>query len=482
MATAPTLHPKWVYPTPDSVTASPMVVGDTVYIGDWAGDFYALPADPPPGQVTPRWTFHVDDTNGVAFGRIVSTAAYVDVDGVHAVVFAGGATLYALDPSSGQELGRICIDPRADPAVRCHGSSGQVEIESSPAIVRRGNDTLLLVGMDVHNDQNVARTGVVELALHGANNTITFDPQWKFDPENGGAAYHGDGLLTANAGSGTGCGGVWSSPAVDVERDLVFFGTSSCSVTGVTTGEHVWGVSLATGDQRWSYGPPRTSTRYDDDFGASPNLLPGGLVGIGSKDGWYYALDEMSGAPAWTTHVGESGHVFTDFAVGGVLGSSATAPVNGQQLIFVTTAISTPLGAPLDDNPSLDQTLLQDPTRLFSLSALRASDGAVVWRQPLSRQSYGAPTVVNGVVLVPSTFDFSIGAYAADTGLPLGSWPVGGAPSSSPTASGNSVYVGAGTRTTDVEYKAFGADAASSVLGASPLSPLSGVWAFRAGI
>src|SRR5205814_7475660 len=102
---------------------------------------------------------------------------------------------------------------------------------------------------------------------------VSLEPLWKFDPE-AGVAYRGRDMLTTGSGTGTGCAGVWSSPAVDVDKDLVFFGTSSCSVDGVDTGEHVWAVNLHSGALEWSYGPPRESTRYDDDFGASPNLLP----------------------------------------------------------------------------------------------------------------------------------------------------------------------------------------------------------------
>jgi outer membrane protein assembly factor BamB len=465
--TAPTLTPKWVYPTSQPVSASPAIVDSTVYVGDWSGTFYALPTDPPPGPVTPRWTYKVDDTNGFAFGRIESSAAYVSIGGRHVVLFGGGATLYALDADTGTKLAGVCLDPRADPAVRCKTPDVEAEIESSPAVVQRGGSTLVLAGIDVHNDENVGRTGVVALALRSTKSGVSLTPVWKFDPE-AGVPYTGDDELTRGSGTGTGCAGVWSSPAVDVARDLVFFGTASCSVDGVAVGEHMWAIRLDTGALAWSYGPPRESTRDDDDFGASPNLLPGGMVGEASKDGWYYALDEQAGpnhAPRlrWKTHVGESGHLQQDFAVGGAIGTPATGTVNGGPAIFVTTAISTPFDAPLDSGPTIDQSLTGDPARLLSLAAISATDGTVLWRAPLSRQSYGAPTFVNGVVLVPSTFDSTLAAFAADTGLPLAMLPVVGPPASAPTPVGNSIYMGAGTGT--------GTD--------SPLSDASGVWAFE---
>jgi polyvinyl alcohol dehydrogenase (cytochrome) len=460
-ASAPTLLPNWAHPTPDAVSASPTIVDGRLYIGDWAGNFYRF--DAATGNVD--WTFRVDDPSAVGFGRIVSTAAYTEVDGRALVIFGGGATLYALDASTGEEVARVCVDPRADPAVRCRVKGPQVEIESSPAVVQDAlGTTSVVVGMDVHNEENVGRTGVMKFALTGDSLT----PLWKFDPE-AVESYTGPDLLTRNAGDGSsGCAGVWGSPAVDVQGDRVVFGTASClnqAADGV--GEHLWGVSLATGELLWSFGPHTGDTaRYDDDFGASPNLLPNGLVGCGSKDGWYYAVDRATGALAWKTYVGQPGHVSPGFAVGGFIGSPATGTVNGEPAIFAATAISTPNDLPLESpGRNVDQSLVQDPGRMFSLHAIRASDGAILWRAPTSRQAYGAPTFVNGVVLVPSTFDFQLKAFNANTGLLLAARPLGGPPASAPTAMGDSVYLGAGTSTS----------------AGSPLAPLSGVYAFRLG-
>jgi hypothetical protein len=480
--TALTLTPDWVFLTPDSVTASPTVADGTAYVGDWGGTFYALPLAGAHGTVVPRWTFHVGDTNGVAFGRIVSSAAVTSVAGRRVVVFAGGATLYALDAATGLELASICLDPRADPVVRCRGSGRHVEVESSPAVVTVRGETRVLVGMDVHNDQDVGRTGLVSVALVGGP-VPRFEPRWKLDPE-GPATYTGADLLTRGSGTGSGCASVWASPAVDVAAGLVFFGTGSCSVEGETAGESLWAADVASGALRWVYHPPRRSTLLDDDFGASPNVLPGGLVGNGGKDGWYYALASRGaagGGPAlaWATHVGQSGHINSGFAVGGVIGTPAVGNVHGEPAIFVTTAISTPLDHPLDDGPSVDPSIGADPSRMLSLSALRASDGAVLWRSPLPRQSYGAPTFANGVVLVPSTFSAQLIAVDASDGRPLTTLPLVGASSSAATIVGDQVLIGTGTRTTDVEFKAFGVSGLEPLVGPSPLYPASSVTSFR---
>jgi outer membrane protein assembly factor BamB len=247
---------------------------------------------------------------------------------------------------------------------------------------------------------------------------------------------------------------------------MVFFGTASClNDAADTVGEHVWGIDLRTGAYVWDYGPHSGDTaRLDDDFGGALNLLPGGRVGAGSKDGWYYALDERTGSLAWKTQVGQPGHASAGFAVGGILSSPAVGFVNGEPAVFAATAISTPNDQPLENGPDSGvPSVADDPGRMFSLHAIRISDGAILWRGPVSRQAYGPPTYVNGVVLVPSTFDFQIDAIDANTGLPLAARPLLGPPSSAPTAYLDSVYGGYGTSTGE----------------GSPLAALSGVYAFR---
>ena len=486
--TAPSITPRWGMLTADSLTASPTVVDGVAYAGDWTGTFYAVPVDQA-GAASPDWHFDVDDPNAVAFGRIVSSAAVVTIDGTTVVIFAGGATIYVLDASNGHELARLCLDPRADPAARCQGTAGgvQVEVESSPAVAvaATADRAQVVVGLDVHNDANVGRTGIVSSTLQGSGTGWSLTADWKFDPEGGGdgATYTGADLLTRGAGTGSGCASVWGSPAVDVAAGLVFFGTGSCGTSGVEVGEDAFALDLTTGSLRWRYDTPRVNEDWDDDFGASPNLLPGGLVGFGSKDGRYYAFDEaLGGEPRWVAHVGQSGHVTDGFAVGGIIGTPAVGAVGGRPAVFATAALSTPIGEPLDEgNPDrwLDESLGEDPLRMLSLTAVDAATGAILWRTPLSRQSYGAPTYSNGVVLVPSTFSAELLAFQADTGALLSVMPVAGASSSSPTVVGDAIYLGAGTRTSDLEFKAFGASAAETFLGASPLSPASGLFAYR---
>lgn len=469
--TLTTLVPKWVVLTGSPVTASPAVADDTVFVGANDGTFYAIDA----ASGAKKWTFDAGtyDTNSIYVG-LVSSPAAPKIEGRRVVIFGRGGTVYVLDGANGQMLTRACIDPRAVTATRCAGSDSHIEILASPAFVWVDGEPWVVIGQDVHNDREVGRTGIVALRIdapEGGNGDWGMTPLWKFDPENR-QTYTGPDLLTTGADTGNGCGGAWSSPSVDVEGDMVFFGTSSCSVgslaAGPWSGESLYGVSLRSGLFKWQYNPRvdrGEPTRMDDDFGASTNLLPGGRVGGGSKDGWYYALDRNRADGSeiregeWATHAGEAGHAGGDFAIGGIIGTTATGEVFDEPAVFATTAISTPLN---QNSNGLDTTLLEDPGRLFSLHAMSAVDGRILWRSPLSRQSYGAPTYSRGLVYVPSTVGFGLYVFSADTGLLLRVLPLIGAPSSAPAIVGDSVYMGSGTTQEGI-----------------PIEALSGIWGFH---
>ncbi|MGH2829680.1 MAG: PQQ-binding-like beta-propeller repeat protein [Actinomycetota bacterium] len=491
-----TLRPAWVVPARDSVTASPAVAFGRVYVGAWDGTFYAI--DRTTGHVD--WTYQIDDDHEVAFGRIVSSAAVqrVDVAGggtVDAVVFGGGATLYALNPQTGALLAAVDVDPRtpADRASWPPDDPPEVEIESSPLVARFGGEHRIYVGMDVHNGAGVGRTGLLSFVLApnpGGPQPYRFDLRFKFDPETQTVLHD----LTAGSKQGFGCGGVWSSPMLHRPTGTIVFGTANCehpeqsAAAGEIAREAMFAIDAATGALKW-YFAPRGPNFYDDDFGATPNLLPNGAVGIAGKDGTYYARDAATGAERFTTRAGQPGHVQTQFAVGGAIGSPAVAlvqdPLAGidRHLIFMTTALSTPFGEPLDSggNP-IDQSLAEDPARMLSLHAIDAYTGEIVWRTPLSAPSYGAASVAGNVLMVPVTFGARIELFEAATGIPLDAMPTFGAPSSTPVVSAGWLYTGTGTRETDLEFKAFGnelGDAFEDAIGAHPLSPASAIMAFR---
>jgi outer membrane protein assembly factor BamB len=242
-------------------------------------------------------------------------------------------------------------------------------------------------------------------------------------------------------------------------------------------------ADAVTGRQVWRYRPaddlPDRAARIADpdrdaDFGATPNLftLNGRpVVGEGRKSADYYVRDLATGAAVHTSDVGQEGYTGPGFGVGGFLGTPAVqAGPDGSAEVVGATAIPVPQ-SPGDLDPST-----------WSIRAFDAATGRIDWTYRLAGPSYGHTSIVNGVALVPDTTNVSLLALDVATGLPLWEAPVVGPPSSTAVVAGDTVLLGTGTRETDLEYKAFDSsleDALGSVTGASPLSPVSGVQAFR---
>ncbi|HVV37544.1 MAG TPA: PQQ-binding-like beta-propeller repeat protein [Acidimicrobiales bacterium] len=502
-ANAALMVPKWYFHGKDSMSASTTVVDGVVYEGSWDGVLHALSAK----TGKQLWSFKVDDSHENAFGRIVSTAA-VDtfavpgVGKVPVLLFGGGGTLYALAPGRVGPvlLAKVDVDPRT-PELKAKqdkaGDHPEVEIESSPLVAHFADGDRIYVGFDLHNNDHVGRAGMLAFTLRpdvGHGRPYAFDLAFKFDPERH-AVLHS---LTEDSGSGWGCGDVWSSPAFQPtgpNDGVVVFGTGNCdhskesAAAGEVGREGIFAINARSGQRLWEY-HPRPPQDLDDDFGASPNILDNGAaVGEGGKDGWYYKLDLHTGKLLWASHAGQAGHLNTGFAVGGFIGTTAVGRVKPAGLgasrpaIFGAVAIDTPIARPIDDHHgSLSTNLAADPTRVFSLVAIDEQTGDVLWRAPITAPSYGAVTYSNGVVLMADTVTFSLDAFNANTGALLASRPIPGPPSSAPVVVGDSIYVAIGTSESDLEFKAFGhqlQNAFSDTIGESPLSPLSGVIAFK---
>jgi outer membrane protein assembly factor BamB len=494
---APTLVPDWVFHAEDSVSASPTVVDGRLYVGSWDGKFYARDAE----TGDKLWTFEVKDDHDVAFGRIVSSAAVARFGkkSSKVVLFGGGATLYALDAVTGEPLASIDLDPRT-PADRAAdtaaGKVPTVEIESSPAVVGKN----VFVGMDVHNQEGVGRTGIVKLELQEHAGNWAFEPLWKFDPETR-QVYAGAAGLTTGSHAGWGCGGVWSSPAV--AEGLVLFGTSNCDNAsdamdaGESWAEASWAIRADTGALVRQFTPADkfanreamlAEAAVDDDFGASPNVLRMAdgrvLVGHGRKSADYYVWDVATGQDVWTqTKVGQAGHVNEGFAIGGFLGTPAVQRDDAGHAVRIIGATAIPLpNQSFPDDPAafVDQT----DKMTWAVRALDPATGKVLWVHRLAGPTYGAPTVANGVVFFPDTFTDTVQALDAATGLPLWAAPLIGPPASAPAVVGDHIFLGSGTRETDAEFKGardtgIPTDELATIAGPHPLSPLSGITAFR---
>jgi outer membrane protein assembly factor BamB len=393
-ATASELERIWFFNAEDTVTATPAVVDGTVYAGDWSGNFYAL--DLADGSL--RWKYEAEIHPIVYAGQIVSSAAVADVDATRTVYFGAGKTLYALRARDGSlrwkyEVGETGND--RDPT----------EIESSPVVV----DDVVIFGTDVHNSDAGEPAGVYALdAATGAERWATIT-----------APTDGEGA------TGPGCGDVWSSPAVDGERGLVFVGTGNC-VTDDGWGrfsEAIVALDLEDGALRWTFQPHEPN--HDDlDFAGAPNLFAGDdgeLVGLGNKDAAYYTLDRESGELVWDTQATDPGIPRPDsnYSTGGFIGPTAVA----DGIVVGGTAVG---GAPY-------------------LHALDTTTGAIRWQQPIAAPTYAAAAEANGVVLIGGT-DFTLRALDLHTGDVLWSEEMMGAVSGGAVVTGDDVVAVAGIR------------------------------------
>jgi polyvinyl alcohol dehydrogenase (cytochrome) len=394
-ATVKKLRLRWFFNTRDVVTTTPAVVAGTVYVGDWSGRVYALSAR----TGRPRWTFDAKPERLVYSGQIVGSPAVADGRGVRTVFIPSGKTMYALRASDGKVRWTASVGRRG-------GAKDPTEIESSP-VVAKG---LVIFGYDVHNSGKGFEAGVV------AVDARTGKRRWNLVT----APTSGDGA------TGAGCGDVWGSPSVDLERDLVLFGTGNC------VEPEGWGrfsdalvaADLTTGEVRWTY-QPHPPNQDDLDFAGAPNLFEidgRPLAGLGSKDGSYYVVDRTTGAlvhdiPATGPGLTRPG---SNFSTGGFIGPAAYR-----------------------DGIAVGATAVGPPPYLHGMD-VRA--GAAIWQNREPAASYAATAIAEDVAITGSTTDFTLRAVAVDSGRELWSHPMKGAVAGGAVVTRGDVFAVAGIR------------------------------------
>jgi outer membrane protein assembly factor BamB len=384
------LRQRWFVRTADVVTATPAIADDTAFVGDWSGRFYAISLAT--GHTV--WTYSAPPQKNVYSGQIVASAAVADVGGERRVFFASGKTLYAVRAADGELRWKHTLNPSGD-------EDDLTEIQSSP-VVAAGK---VIFGYDGH-DTPGTHAGMVALAATGGT------PAWTFDSDQGKPA--------------SGCGGVWSSPAVDLDRQLVFGGTANCpsSPGGWNRySEAIFAVDLGTGAPKWSF-QPRGPSNNDFDFAGAPNLFDANgvaLVGLGGKDGVYYALDRATGKLVWKHRAQEPRVQSKNYSTGGFIGAAA-----------------------VDDGVIVGGTAIGGPCPC--LHGLDAESGAVAWQQSEPAPTFAPSAIVNGVAFSGSTTDFTLRAVDAHSGAVLWSQQLAGGIAGGVAVSGDTVVAVAGIR------------------------------------
>jgi polyvinyl alcohol dehydrogenase (cytochrome) len=412
-ASVTTLRQAWFFPTGDAVTATPTVVGGTVYAGAWDDSFYAVNLET--GQL--RWKVRLSPQDAITpypgqnprdvtsdGGLVTSSAWYQPAGGNRPplVIFAGGYTLYALNAATGAVFWKHAY-PGVPGTLRPNADS--TRIFSSPVVY----DGRVYFGVDEDGQRNAA--GYVVAA-----SLVTGDPIWEFQTDVGAKGH----VLY------DGCGSVWSSGTVLPALGLVVFGTADCNFKGSAPyADAIIALRISNGTLAWRFHPLGHAPSCDNDFGSSANAgvdAAGKIsfLGAGSKNGTYYSLNPRTGRLRWATNVVFGG------SSGGFIGSTA---YDGEHVVGAT-ALGDFLPRAGGINTVCDPSNSRDTaTQNPSDHAFDAATGSVMWQEDNSA-SFGATTIAggmafNGLALVATAVqvrDVTTGALLVQVPVPQANW------------------------------------------------------------
>jgi outer membrane protein assembly factor BamB len=392
---AANLNLHWIHQTGGSISAQPVVDNSLglVFWGSWDGNEHAT-------NIATNafvWFRYLGQTTATGCNPTtagVASTATVGAIGSTPVVFVGGgdANFYALNATNGQIIWKTSL-----------GASPSHFIWSSPALyngsIYIGNasfgDCPLVQGQLVQMD---ATTGAIQHIFPVVPNGCTG-------------------------------GGVWGSPTVDEATGYVYFATGnpgSCTSPYAEAIVKVKASDISTAVDSWQV---RGSDKADLDFGSTPTLFTATIngvahqmVGVGNKDGVYYALDRnnLHAGTLWRANIAHSGDC--PQCGGGTISPSAwdgsrlyiaggQTSINGVTCAGSVSAV-TPTGSfiwrhCLQSGPVLGAVSVSgSPGVVFVeqgtyVMGIRASDGATLfsYNDTLSGSTFwGAPSISNGYV------------------------------------------------------------------------------------
>jgi outer membrane protein assembly factor BamB len=452
-----------------SFSSNPIVIDGVVYIQDLACNVFAL--DFETGEVV--WEHRYDNPtvgpNGPAVGwGKVFAATSVD-------------TVSALNIETGEELW----------AVQLEGPVGAIQ----PTVYGDSVYISTLAGvLDPGEEAGLRGYAGGATGIAYSLDPETGDVRWKFQTVEEG--FWGNPDLNGGAG-------LWFPPAIDTERDMLFYGTGNPAPFPGTVdfpnassrpGPNLYSCSIIALDRNdgnllW-YNQVKPHDLFDLDFHLSPILATVSIDGterdvvIGAgKLGHILAFDRETGERIWNTPVGKHENDEleavpegeTIMVMPGVYGGVETPMAYADGMIYASVAnLPTPYTATGHDAKNGSEAV-QRAERMTQVTegtglivALDAASGEIQWTHDTDAVPFGAATVVNDLV-VASTFEGTIFALARDSGdevwraqlaLPLIAWPA---------VVDDTIIVGAGA-SQNARLVAFRLGAPQATPAASPVS------------
>jgi outer membrane protein assembly factor BamB len=397
------LQLRWTFSAAGAIAAQPIVAAnvpiagslvDVLYVGDEAGDFYALSA----ASGAPIWrrTFAVSQNACLDLPSWGITATAVLDRSQNAVyVVDGRGAAHGLDLSTGANLARW---PGSVSIVR------DPSVEYAYSALARSPSGAIIAAIAGYCDSGTYYGGLVALDAATGAMSATWVPQV--------APNYGNGIW--------GAGGVAADPRPGVSD--VYVGTGNAFPEAATYSNSV--VRLSANLQ-----PVATDSQFeggayaDNDFGANPVTYAAAgcppQLAVEQKAGYLdlYELDAIAAGPVQRVRIGTYSAVTPN--VDSASYDAATS------LLYIGNATS---------NVPYGQGLLA-----FSFVGCRLQ---LAWQQPgIAPSPLSQPVIANGVVYYATGLGGTVAAYDAVTGRPLwNSATFGGAAFAAPTVVNGMLY------------------------------------------
>jgi len=399
-STAPNLKLKWTHTARGGISTQPVEANNLVYWGSWDGYEHATTLSN--GLAWATYLGMTTDTScnpvtaGVASTTTIDT---VNINGVATsvdLVGGGDAHFYALNALTGTVIWRTSL-----------GSSPSHFIWSSPTVYNGS----VYIGVSSFGDCPLVQGQVVMMN------------------ESTGAIQH---VFNTVPNGCTGAG-VWGAPTIDPSTVWLYFVTGNGGSCGSAEpyGEAMIKLHVADLSYVTSWQVPSSQQGFDTDFGSTPTLFTATIngvstpmVGVGNKNGIYYAFNRnlIHQGPVWEARVAISGDCPQ-------CGSGTISPsaFDGQTL-YVAGGHTTINGA----------------NCAGGLRAVNPANGSFIWQHCMSGGPIlGAVSVVPGVVAITEgTYLIVVNATTSATLFRYNDTGSGSLFYGSPSISNGVLYVG----------------------------------------